>query len=343
MIATDRAEHPAQGEAAGWLARELRGLGAGERAAFQAWLAASGVNRDAYRAVRAVWDGLEQAGEDPALQRFRAEACDHAPVRRWRLRRPLAAAAVILASVGGWASMTPSSSGPDPVLPRIASKGDSAVRTFRTAIGERRIVRLEDGSIVTLNTGSELRVAYARGQRALMLVAGQALFKVAKDKTRPFIVTAGDRRVIATGTAFDVRIDRRQVRVALIEGRVRVAHRSAVAELEPGDQLVATIGGAATVGAGDITQLIGWREGRLIFSDTPLAAAVAEMNRYTVRPIRIVDPHIAGVRISGTFRSDDPLGFVAALTDYFPIEAAAGAEGIRLNASRERKFDLTLF
>src|SRR4029077_19161785 len=111
-----------------------------------------------------------------------------------------------------------------PSSTHAASGGDTAslIRDASTDIGERSLLVLADGSKVTLNTASAVHADYTGPERRVTLVRGEAFFDVAKDHTRPFVVSAGSRNVIAVGTAFDVRLQDRRVRVTLVEGKVRV-------------------------------------------------------------------------------------------------------------------------
>ncbi|MGH1557316.1 FecR family protein [Caulobacter segnis] len=169
---------------------------------------------------------------------------------------------------------------------------------------------------MTLNTASLIEVAYDDRQRLVRLVKGQALFEVAKHQARPFVVAAGDRRITATGTAFDVRLDRDQVKVLLIEGRVVVAAATGAGPtnllptdrqvLEPGEALVAGPSRAVSIAAADIERDTAWNRGQLVFRDERLADAVAEMNRYAPETLVIEDARIADLRISGVFGTARP-------------------------------------
>jgi transmembrane sensor len=202
---------------------------------------------------------------------------------------------------------------------------------YSTAIGERSTIALEDGSTLVLNTATRLRVDFTRSARNVTLLSGQALFEVASDARRPFTVQAGDRRITALGTAFDVRVEAGVVRVTLLEGRVAVEEPGRPAnreELTPGQQLLAASRGAATVRHADVERVTSWRDGRLVFENEPLAGVVAEVNRYSNRKVVLSDPALGELRISGTFRIGSPVNFISALRDYFPIEASeAGAHG----------------
>lgn len=208
-----------------------------------------------------------------------------------------------------------------------------------TRVGERRDIALPDGSRVTLNTASLIELRYTPERREIRLLAGQALFRVAKDAARPFVVAAGSRLITATGTAFDVRLhERAEVDVVLVEGSVtieparprglaRLIPALAREELEPGQRLTAPADGeSATVTIGDVEKSTAWNRGILVFRADSIAAAVAEVNRYTPTQILIHDATIGELTVSGVFPTERPKDFVAALTAFYPIEARRTAD-----------------
>lgn len=334
--------HPLQDsaveEAAAWHLRRRNGLTEAEEARFCTWLAAAPENRRAWEDATRLWALLGENASHPQMIGWRADAFARRAPRRWPARL-MALAAALLALVIAGIVLT---------LGPWAQDGSHAA-ILQTALGERSSMTLPDGTAVTLNTASRLRVDYGPGYRRVQLLAGQALFEVAKDPARPFTVVAGDRAITALGTEFDVRLEPdHKVRVTLIEGRVKVARLkppptrpaaaspppASTAELEPGEQLVAAPGGAASVRPADVAILTSWRQGRLIFTDTALSDAVAEVNRYTPTEIILADEKLAQLRISGTFRTGQPKGFVSAITDYFPVTAVEEQGRILLSARK---------
>jgi transmembrane sensor len=215
-----------------------------------------------------------------------------------------------------------------PSLPRNAA-------LYRTAVGERSTVVLPDGSVATLNTDSVLKVAYSGAERGVRLLKGQALFEVAKNARIPFQVYAADRRITAVGTVFDVRLQGEEVKVALVEGIVKVAPLERPGPAAPAPQVTMTAGevldappsAAMTVRTADIARAVSWKDGVAVFDDQPLAEAVAEMNRYTARPVVLADPAIGSLRVSGVFRTGDPDRFAAAMTEVFPLRAERRFDG----------------
>jgi transmembrane sensor len=154
-------------------------------------------------------------------------------------------------------------------------------------------------------------------------------------------VHARDQRIIAVGTIFNVRVDRERVKVALVQGVVRVRTeppRSAVsAEAEPAPvkELVMTAGDVLEAEAlqqvvlrrEDVRNLASWPRGMLVFNDARLSDAVAEVNRYTTRPIAIADASVGAVHVSGVFHSNDPERFAYAMAEIFPVTVTIALDG----------------
>jgi transmembrane sensor len=211
---------------------------------------------------------------------------------------------------------------------------------YRTDVGGLESVPLSDGSKVTLNTASEIRIAVTETERRVTLDQGEAFFEVAKDPTRPFVVSAGNKRIIAVGTKFSVRREADDVRVVVTEGRVRI-ERSGASGHVPVSQLSA--GTVARAGDADTLvqekplleaeEYVSWRTGYLVFRDTALSDAVAEFNRYNVQKIVIEDPAVAAMHVGGNFRSTNVEAFVRLIEQGFAIHAEAHGDQILLKAT----------
>lgn len=323
-----------------WFARRRLGLVKGkEQAEFEAWLA-DGQNEAAYRDLEEMSDDLGAVAATAEVRQMRAAALALAPARRPPARTvwPIAASLLIaLAAAGAW-TLTTIGEG-EPMAPTGAEAVQApAVKRYVTKVGERLNVRLEDGSLVTLNTNSVMEVAFTPRRRDVRLLQGQGMFQVAKNAERPFVVAAGDRRVTAVGTAFDVRIDAGKVRVVLAQGHVvvdpirpdglaRVLPALERVDLRPGEQLSKDVAGPATVSVADVDRALSWREGQVVFRDDDLAAAIKEMNRYSSTQILIEDPGVADLKISGVFGVSRPENFIAAVTAFYPLEARRRSEG----------------
>lgn len=346
--AADATVDPVADAAAGWLARRHEGMDVRAEEAFVTWLAADPAHKRAYDELARAWEALGALSAVPHLCAMRSEALIRNPPRRRYLPFTAAAAATaaaILALVARPMSL------PDMLSP--LQIGAEAPRELRTARGERLETVLPDGSTVTLNTDTRLRIAFAPHERRIILTSGQAYFQVAKDKARPFVVRAGDSEVVALGTAFEVRYEQHKIAVTLVEGRVKVRRQpdappvapqkvaavepEPVALLDPGERLVLDEQGTVSVAAVPARDLTSWREGRIRFDETPLPEAVAEMNRYSDTRIVLADARLADIRVSGVFRPGQSNTFVSALTELFPVRAADQGEQIALHANPPKK------
>jgi transmembrane sensor len=304
-----------------------------QRERFEAWLAANPSHRAAYASVERAWTGMASAGIDDRILAMRRAALSVASRSRpaWIRTAAIAASIVIAAALAAGI-----------VVRRLPSSVYPKISEYATQVGERSSINLADGSTVVLNTDSRMKVIFDSQQRRVQLLAGQAWFEVAKNQPRPFIVEAGDRKVIAHGTAFDVRLeDHDRVQITLIEGQVSVEQLNSVGEgpnvgqdLLPGDQLVVTDARPATKRKTDVIRATSWREGLIIFDDDTLASAVAEVNRYSAKKIVLADPRLASLRMSGVFIAGHRESFVETVTGNFPIKVTVDADGqLRLTAT----------
>jgi transmembrane sensor len=300
-------------EAAIWYERLHRpGVSEETRNALATWLAQSVDRRTAYESVERTWTQVHRTALDPQILALRHETALRLTRRASAAIRPLrwAAAAVVLivlcgtaATLGSWLPLRDSPHGRD-------------TSRYATAIGERMSVTLNDGSQVTLDTQSELSIAFTSSERAVRLLRGQVYFKVAKDRERPFVVEVLNRRIVAVGTEFDVRMDGAQVQIAMVEGTVRVD----AATLTAGEQLIAATALPDRVSVSDPERFTSWLHGQIVFDNTRLSDAVAELNRYSNTKIELADPKIAQLHLSGAFATGRPALFIEAVTSYFPIQ-----------------------
>ncbi|AYV48611.1 iron dicitrate transport regulator FecR [Caulobacter flavus] len=197
--------------------------------------------------------------------------------------------------------------------------------TYQTKVGETFSARLEDGSRIQLNTDSAVRVRYSAGVRRIELLRGQALFEVAHNAARPFIVAAADTQVRALGTRFEVRRQGDEVHVVLAQGSVEVTDRDAPNahwRLAPGQaiQVATRAPAAAKPVAVDVATATSWTTGNLTLQDMTLADAVAELNRYSRDKILLSDGVPADHRVSGVFPAGENGDFIAAVSALYGLE-----------------------
>jgi transmembrane sensor len=302
-----------------------------ERRAFEAWRARSAENAAAYERARAAMLVFDGSVEDPSLDALRRAALRYQPDRSWRGIRAVAAALVLLVASVGTLILARGGSHLFLGAP-VASLYEKGAPDYVTRRGEKLDVTLPDGSALTLNTETDLDVVFDGRRRTVEVLRGQAFFNVAKDSSRPFVVVAGGKQIVAVGTAFDVRLDQGRVEVQLVEGHVVVenaepagsasqpaADATASVHLNPGEALVATDQQIVRTAAEDQQRLLKWRDGLIEFDNTSLADAVAEFNRYSAQTISIEDPSIATLPISGLFRTNSQRKFLEAVTSLHPV------------------------
>jgi transmembrane sensor len=204
-------------------------------------------------------------------------------------------------------------------------------KVYQTEVGGRMTAHLDDGSTVLLNTDTRLRVKFTRGERRLELEKGQALFDVAHDETRPFLVRAGPMQVRAIGTRFDVRHDGPGASVTLTQGRVKVRQDDASDAswtLSPGQALALGPGvNSPHPVEVDVASQTGWASGIVTFRSVPLADAVAEMNRYERAKISLAPGVPTQAQISGVFKPGGDEEFVAAAELSFDLESRRKPDG----------------
>ncbi|SEJ73537.1 FecR family protein [Sphingobium sp. AP50] len=270
-------------------------------AALEAWQSQDPRREGAYFRASAAWAGLDRARVLPSSN----DDVEAPPVKhRASLgRRSLMAGALALALgsvVLGFSSWRSSS------------------KEIVTALGEVRRMPLSDGSLAVVNTDSSINVRLRSTGRDVALDRGEAWFQVAKDKERPFVVSAGDVRVRAVGTAFSVRKTMDGADIQVTEGTVQiwsVANPAVRRSVSAGSRLYAgnrAGPGAATKSVHDIDRSLSWRTGQLVFEGETLGSAVAEFNRYNATQIRIEDSSLASGRFVGSFRTNEPEAFAKA-------------------------------
>lgn len=327
-------------EAGVWIAR-LHGDGRGRslEEGFRRWLQADPVNARAFEFATDVWD------DSANLRRvvsFSTAPCPK-PSPRWGLRVALAAAATVVLAVGV-------------VLHMRAG-------VISTDVGEQRQLTLEDGTRIFLNTDSRLVVDYDEKVRHVEVRRGEALFTVAKNPERPFLVEVGDQQVKALGTEFVVRMDASQLTVTLIEGSVAVdplsaatgtptvanqsgsaaattpsggtrASANAAYTLTPGQRLTFAAGEVPKVDTPSLENLTAWQEGRVWLDDTPLNVAAAEMNRYNTLKVVIESERAKDLRVSGLFQAGDSISFANAMALTYGLQVVRRKDLIVLSDQR---------
>lgn len=297
--------------AAEWLVwqRDSGTWTAGDQAALDAWLAESPANEIAYIRLAAAWDKADRlaALRRPILEPVPGQRGKSKPFTRVAV---LLAAAVIMVIFGTYLLRT----SPNDIL------------AVNTGVGGHKVVALADGSRIELNTDTAVRVALTPGARKVWLDKGEAFFDVRHDATRPFTVTAQGRRITDLGTKFSVRNETNRLEVALLEGRAQIEPLTAgepAQVLKPGDVAIATPRSLIVTRKSDkqLINELAWRNGLLVFKYATLGSVADEFNRYNEHKIVLSSPSIARLSIVGTFRANDPNGFIELAKEVFNVRA----------------------
>lgn len=315
-----------------------------DRFAFDAWRREDPAHAAAYEKIKSGNDYLDRFMGAPEFQdrielaRKRTAPASRTP--RYAAWISTAAACVAVAAIGFLWVRAPG--GEVPVEPSVTIA--ETVEAYETQIGERSTVTLSDGSVVTINTNSRIEVDYSDSMREVTLVRGQGFFDVAEETDRPFVVNAGEKRVVALGTIFDVRFDdANEVQVTLVEGRVQVDSKITPAkgarssnstsqseemvhggiELSPGERLITRADSEPQIVETDGVEETSWRRGQLVFRQRELAHVVDEMNRYSAQQLVLdADERVLALKVSGVFNNGGPpSAFVDALEAMHPLEA----------------------
>jgi len=319
MDTDEKTEAQLEAQAAAWFTTMHSGEADRQtRDKFEAWLHGDRAHKVAYREFEQVYRDLDlvavEAGVDidEALGRSRSKWIDLIP--DW-LRKPVPASGAVLASVLAIAVVMTA------IIPALTNTPNSiAAPEFATQVAEIRELVLEDGSVVTLGAKSRVEVEFTGTARKVTLLDGEAFFEVVKDPARPFFVAAQDTLVRVVGTKFDVKRSADIVHVSVLEGVVEVMKPNDIvktiqtADTSELDKQVLTAGervsSARRVALPQARQIEqaepgAWRKGRLAYEDASLAEIVADLNRYSDRPIRIASSDVGDLRSTLAFQTSE--------------------------------------
>jgi transmembrane sensor len=209
-------------------------------------------------------------------------------------------------------------------------------QTYASEIGEVRRIELPDGSQLALNTDTRATVHFGKSERDVALQRGEALFTVAHDASRPFVVYANDVRVRAVGTAFVVRVDNARVDILVTEGVVELARGADVQRVTANHKAVIASSDSRLdiepVDPPGVSRQLAWREGMAAFAGEPLSVAVAEINRHSRHQIYVDDPALAAQPVIGIFHANDAEQFANAAAATFGAQVVRENESIHLRA-----------
>jgi transmembrane sensor len=336
--------------AGAWLARRDRGLTTTEEVEFSAWLQADPVHTAAMAQLERTFEKFDRLRE---LAPHEAAEPDADVFARRRTRPGVRRGILRSAAVAGLAAAAALAF----MFVRPQAPTAPASWQYATAAAGYERALLIDGSTIDLNGDTAVDVEFTASERRVRLLRGEAHFQVAKNASRPFIVSAGSVAVRVVGTAFNIRLDPAAVEVLVTEGKVSVeppapaapSSRAAASPpagastagplLTAGHKLVVPTANAvapsvAAVTPDEIERALAWQPKVAEFRKTPLADVISEFNRYSAgrQAPRLVidDPALEALRIGGSFRADQPEAFVRLLEAGFGISAQRSGDTITL-------------
>jgi transmembrane sensor len=311
--------------AEGWLARMSRSdVDARDQAGLLAWLESDPDHLADYEIAKADYAALSELRGALAVDLARLNG------HRWparRDRRWVLAGGGVMAAAAVAAVLVPT---------LMASSPYAGAIDYVSAPGQIRDIALADGTTITLDADSAVRVALHDDARRVVLERGAAYFDVAHDAAVPFQVAVADRRVIVTGTRFTTRLRGEKAEVSLLEGRVAIGagdvrSRGALDRaqvLQPGDRARFTpFSVGLHVAKTDVELETAWRQRRLVFHDATLAEVVAEAGRYADRPLVIADPRLARMRVTAVLPLEGQGALVDRMAALLPIRVETGPDG----------------
>lgn len=335
--------------AASWVMRRDAGLTPAEEAELQDWIAAEPRHAEAFARKQSAWSRLDRPHRQGQATEVLVRLGTRAGQRRRRRQAGIGAAAALLLCTASWSYLSTNRASDSPSGRGIVLRPETQ--------------RLPDGSVVDLRPGARLTIDFDGDSRRVHLLAGTAYFTVSRNPARPFIVRAGAVDFRALGTRFAVELADVRVDLLVTEGRVSVEATSAgtpasppvigpaapppagapaisaLATVDSGHAVAVSRARSATspvlqpaaVPAQEIEARLAWRVPRLEFSELPLADAVALLNRHNPVPLRLADPSLAGLRVSGVIRADNPDGFLRLIASSFEVEGRRTGDAIEIH------------
>lgn len=299
-------------EAAVWMARLKSDQRRPEtESAFRQWLATTPNAQDLFDEATEVWEMIPSAVQRRPTPSF------HQLMSRRTTAVVAAAAVIVLVILGGFFAISAR-----PIM-------------FETQTGEQRTLTLADDSKVTLNTNTRLSVTYSRSRRYIQLERGEALFQVAHDASRPFVVETGTQRVTALGTVFLVRSDPSIMQVALFSGKVELRPTDSSTTpyamiLKPGERATVRERLTPIVDRPASDVITAWQRQEIVFSGVTLSEAINELNRYSRLQIVVADSGIASLKVAGVFQTGDSEAFAKNIARIYGLKIRRSEKVIEL-------------
>lgn len=322
-----------QEQACTWISQIDRGLSAPEKDQLVQWIEQSDSHKQQLFDMASLWDDMSVMHELSGLFPLQGKATTKTIKNRAWHRHPI----TIAASIVFFCTLSLAWLLPQQALEIDNGAQQASVRTESTGIGEQRTVSLSDGSVLHLNTDTQLEVRYTNNKRDIFLQRGEAHFEVAHDSSRPFVVSAGHNAVTAVGTAFNVEMfNDNDMELLVTEGKVMIQNAEVTSPSEGivsehNDKAIYMVSGEramfsnaesrtkTVLSLDQVQRALSWQHGMLVFEGEPLEQALHEVSRYTNVDFHISEETLKQVRVAGFFKVGDIDGLLSALNNNFQI------------------------
>lgn len=319
-------------EAADWVGKQDRGFSLEEQDEFSQWLAEDPRHHARFIRQQKTWELIGHL-DNPGVRGFGDSASRKVvTLERFRPKKPwLAIASVAAVLALGFFMFR---------LPFEDSSGEAGLLSRSKVAVDYERYALADGSFIEMNEGTQVEILYSEQERRVDLISGEAHFTVARDASRPFIVSAGESQVKALGTAFNVQLNADFVEVVVTEGRVSMERKKVVSEVDPASvepppELELTVGQKAALYFQEIAappvvesltmeemeKILSWKHTMLDFVSVPLSEVVIEFNKRNITQLILVDSELSKRPITAAFKSNNLQGFVRLLELTMGIKA----------------------
>lgn len=302
------------------------------RSTFEQWLMASAAHQQAYADVSNVWSSFDST---PALEKLAdiadQEAFFQQTARSKKIKNAIAGTLAAMAiGGGGWLAFNTWQA--QPVM-QLATQA---------AVGEVKSQRLQDGTLMTMNTGTEIAVTYYRDKRLVTLKQGEAIFEVARDEQRPFIIDSGKAKITVLGTRFAVNKLHKLVRVSVDHGTVKVESQQTSHANQQGGQLilhdgeVAEVKQIATRSHHQAADAFAFEKGMVIFEEADLDEIAETLSRYRKQPL-VAEPSVAGnIHLSSMLKTTAIETFIQQMPEMAPVRIVPTAQATLIKSAPQK-------
>jgi len=322
--------------AIGWFIR-IKDIEADDplRSKFEQWLMANVAHQQAYADVAKVWASFDSPHDLEKLADIADQDAFFQQSARSKKIKNAVAGALAAVAIGMAGLLGLQTWHAQPVMQMIA----------QVEVGQVQSQRLEDGTLMTMNTGTDIEVTYYRDRRLVNLKRGEAIFEVARDENRPFIIDSGKAKITVLGTRFAVNRLHKLVRVSVAHGTVRVepqnaesATKSSTLILHDGEVAEVKNDAAKAIRSHhQASDAFAFEKGMVIFEEADLDEIAETLSRYRKLPLVAEQPVSGNVHISSMLKADAIETFIHQMPEMAPVQIVPTATATLIKSNAVKK------